>query len=151
MPPTQKTWFKNRLRELLKSGDTVLDQEKSIAGLRPNYAKNTLRTTTMNRTPAPLAKQQQPYLTGQLNTFLAHFEDSSCSNWETDPGPDLNTTSPEGNQTLDLQIYEVKLHCTTASAAIKQLRKQAIVPTCLKTATVIPVPKTLAVTSLNDH
>lgn len=149
MPPTQKPWFKNRLRELLKARDTALDQERSIAGLGPSYAKNTLRTAIMNRTPAPLAKQQQLYLTGQLNTFFAHFEDSSCSNRETDP--DLNTTSPESNQTLDFQIYQVKLHCTTASTAIKQLSKQAIVPTCLKTATIIPVPKTLAVTSLNGY
>lgn len=100
----------------------------------------------MNRTPAPRAKQQQPYLTGQLNTFFAHFEDSSCSNRETDPNPDSNTTSPESNQTLDLQIYQVKQHYTTASTAIKQLSKQAIVPA----ATIISLPKTLAVTGLND-
>lgn len=81
----------------------------------------------MNRTPVPLAKQQQPYLIGQLNTFVAHFEDNSSSNREADPDPDSNTTSPESNQTHGLQIYQVKQHYTTASAAIKQLPKQAIV------------------------
>lgn len=145
VPPTQKPWFKNRLREQqLIAHDAALDQERSIGGLGTSYAKNTLRTTIMNRAPAPLAKQQQPYLTGQLNTFFAH---SSCSNRETDPNPDSNTTTPESNQTLDLQIYQVKQHYTTASTAIKQLSKQPIVPT----ATIISVPKTLDVTSLNDY
>lgn len=31
MPRTQKPWFKNRLRELLKAWDTALDQEYSRA------------------------------------------------------------------------------------------------------------------------
>lgn len=78
-------------------------------------------------------------------------------------------SSPESVHLLTLQHYQVKwalgreawwcfchwIHVPTSAALFRNMfnmsLQQVTVPTCLKTATIIPVPETSAVTSLKDY
>ncbi|KAI3376821.1 hypothetical protein L3Q82_000396 [Scortum barcoo] len=69
---------------------------------------------------------RDPSLPDALNNFYARFDDPNTS-------PSTRFTPPPG---------EEPLRVTAAEAAV---------PTCLKTATIIPIPKTSTVTGLNDY
>ncbi|KAI3353618.1 hypothetical protein L3Q82_004814 [Scortum barcoo] len=69
---------------------------------------------------------RDPSLPDALNNFYARFDDPNTS-------PSTRFTPPPG---------EEPLRVTAAEAAV---------PTCLKTATIIPIPKTPTVTGLNDY
>ncbi len=91
-----------------------------------------------------------PTPSDQLNTFFARFEDCFSSSSGPDPEAD---SFPESNQTLTLQTYQVNraLLNINCNKATRPDGVSGQVLTCLKTATIIPVPKTSTITNMNDY
>ncbi|KAI3352228.1 hypothetical protein L3Q82_005575 [Scortum barcoo] len=113
----------------------------------------------------------QPSLPDALNNFYARFDDPNTSpstRFIPPPGEEpLRVTAAEVRRTLQrinprkaagpdnisgrvlkgcaYQLTEVLTDIFNTSL------QQAVVPTCLKTATIIPIPKTPTVTGLNDY
>ncbi|KAI3367286.1 hypothetical protein L3Q82_008334 [Scortum barcoo] len=153
--PNQKPWLNAEVRSLLKSQGCCV-QVRSGDRLALRAARRQL-TAGVKRAKAAYAQRIQghftsndprsmwrgikcitdyntrdaqcprdPSLPDALNNFYARFDDPNTS-------PSTRFTPPPG---------EEPLRVTAAEAAV---------PTCLKTATIIPIPKTSTVTGLNDY
>ncbi|KAI3355174.1 hypothetical protein L3Q82_017873 [Scortum barcoo] len=114
---------------------------------------------------------RDPSLPDALNNFYARFDDPNTS-------PSTRFTPPPGEEPLRVTAAEVRrtlqrinprkaagpdnISGRVLKGCAYQLTEvltdifntslqQAVVPTCLKTATIIPIPKTSTVTGLNDY
>ncbi|KAI3352931.1 hypothetical protein L3Q82_019494 [Scortum barcoo] len=112
---------------------------------------------------------RDPSLPDALNNFYARFDDpntSTSTRFTPPPGEEpLRVTAAEVRRTLqrinprkaagpDNISGRVLKGCayqlTECNSVFNTSLQQAAVPTCLKTATIIPIPKTPTVTGLND-
>ncbi|KAI3371632.1 hypothetical protein L3Q82_024198, partial [Scortum barcoo] len=121
--------------------------------------------------PAGAQCPRDPSLPDALNNFYARFDDPNTS-------PSTRFTPPPGEEPLRVTAAEVRrtlqrinprkaagpdnISGRVLKGCAYQLTEvltdifntslqQAAVPTCLKTATIIPIPKTPTVTGLNDY
>lgn len=111
---------------------------------------------------------QSSSLPDDLNCFFARFDYADNIRAQQGPSPPVLTLSPHDvRQTLqhinpskatgpDGVPGRVLKHCAGELTAVltdlfNTSLLQASVPTCLKTATIIPVPKQSAIRSLNDY
>ncbi|KAI3371020.1 hypothetical protein L3Q82_023668 [Scortum barcoo] len=151
--PNQKPWLNAEVRSLLKARDAAFRSGDRLAlraarrqltagvkrakaayaqRIQGHFTSNDPRSmwrgikciTDYNTRDAQCPRD--PSLPDALNNFYARFDDPNTS-------PSTRFTPPPG---------EEPLRVTAAEAAV---------PTCLKTATIIPIPKTSTVTGLNDY
>ena len=114
---------------------------------------------------------QSPSLPDDLNCFFARFDRTDNSDnmrAQQEPSPPVLTLSPHDVRRTLQHINPKKAtgpdgvpgrvlkHCAAELTAVltdlfNTSLLQASVPTCLKTATIIPVPKQSAIRSLNDY
>ncbi|KAI4891381.1 hypothetical protein NFI96_025937, partial [Prochilodus magdalenae] len=151
--PNQKPWLNGEVRSLLKARDAAFRSGDSqelrrargelTAGVKRAKAAYALKIQGHFSSQDPRSMwrgikcitdyktrdaqcSKDPSLPEALNKFYARFEDP-------DTPPSIRLTPTPG---------EVPLSVTPAEAAV---------PTCLKTATIIPVPKSSTGTGLNDY
>ncbi|KAI3375924.1 hypothetical protein L3Q82_016342, partial [Scortum barcoo] len=84
---------------------------------------------------------RDPSLPDALNNFYARFDDPTPP-----PAPD---SSLHQEKSPSVAVHTSSPRCWTD--IFNTSLQQAAVPTCLKTATIIPIPKTSTVTGLNDY
>ncbi|KAI3364745.1 hypothetical protein L3Q82_000901 [Scortum barcoo] len=172
--PNQKPWLNAEVRSLLKARDAAFRSGDRLA-LR---AARRQLTAGVKRAKTAYAQRIQghftdPSLPDALNNFYARFDDPNTS-------PSTRFTPPPGEEPLRVTAAEVRrtlqrinprkaagpdnISGRVLKGCAYQLTEvltdifntslqQAAVPTCLKTATIIPIPipKTSTVTGLSDY
>lgn len=116
-------------------------------------------------TPSP----NDTSLPDQRNTFCSHFEEDSRQAEDTQLSLSepptiqqhqvlrvmrgINTSKAAGHDGVPGRVLKLCAHqlAVVFTTIFNRSLQQATVPTCLKTATIIPVPKSSAITGLNDY
>ncbi|KAI4893114.1 hypothetical protein NFI96_020621 [Prochilodus magdalenae] len=174
--PNQKPWLNGKVRSLLKARDAAFTESQGCC-LQGHFSSQDPRSmwrgikciTDYKTRDAQCSKD--PSLPEALNKFYARFEDP-------DTPPSIRLTPTPGEVPLSVTPAEVRRtlrrinprksagpdnipgrvlrECADQISEVladifNVSLTQAAVPTCLKTATIIPVPKSSTVTGLNDY
>ncbi|KAI2645994.1 hypothetical protein H4Q32_025360 [Labeo rohita] len=121
----QKPWMTGEVYRLLKARNVAFraGDEASLKTARPNLSRGIRE-----------AKRHTMSLLNKLNTFFARFEVQNTTTAQKTP-------PPPGDQVITLSpdnIFNISLN-------------QAVVPTCFKATTIIPVPKKSSPSCFNDY